>query len=302
MNTMLPAWPALAAAQTRDAGARVPFFVDDAGQALRTGSVARAHLPALARWPGALRIDAAGVTLTLPAAEREPFFAEANARLRDQGLIVAWRDETYPVLAQDTQALLATFERAASRFWGTVTFGAHCNGWVAGDDGRPQALWIARRSFTKATDPGLLDNLIGGGVPHGQSPAETVVREGWEEAGLSPAQMQDLRAGRVLRVERDIPEGFQVEWLHVFDLAVPPALTPRNQDGEVAALMCLPVAEALALAATEAMTVDASLATLDFALRHRLLPPPQQAALQAALAPLCLAPAFNQTEMPGQAG
>ena len=34
----------------------------------------------------------------------------------------------------------------------------------------------------------------------------------------------------------------------------------------------LPVADALACAAAGEMTVDAALATLDFALRHRLLP------------------------------
>ena len=64
--------------------------------------------------------------------------------------------------------------------------------------------------LVQVTDPGLLDNLIGGGVPHGQTPAETLLREGWEEAGLLPHQMSGLRAGHVLRVARDIPEGFQL--------------------------------------------------------------------------------------------
>ncbi|MBI5255260.1 MAG: DUF4743 domain-containing protein [Burkholderiales bacterium] len=282
-------WFALPAAQARDAGARVPFHILHDGRPLRAGSVARAHLAALSdlpAWPDALRLDDAGVTLRVEAGQREAFFAGTNQRLRAQGLIVAWRDETYPVLALEGGALLATFERAASRFWGTATFGAHCNGYVADATGRPVALWIARRSFTKATDPGLLDNLIGGGVPHGQTPAETLVREGWEEAGLQPAQMQALAAGHVLRVERDIPEGFQLEWLSVFDLPLPVGLMPRNQDGEVAELMCLPLPQALALAATDAMTVDAGLATLDFALRHGLLAPAAHARFETALAAL----------------
>jgi 8-oxo-dGTP pyrophosphatase MutT (NUDIX family) len=278
-------WPAIAAAQLR-LTPRVPFQIEDQGWPLRAGSVARAHLEALARWPEALRVDDTGVTMTLTAGEREPFFAQANATLRDARLIVAWRDETYPVLALESKLLLATFERAASRFWGTLTFGAHCNGCVIGPEGSPSHLWIAHRSFTKATDPGLLDNLIGGGVPHGQTPAEAVLREGWEEAGLRPEQMRALRPGRVARVARDIPEGFQLEELSVYDLALPPGLTPRNQDGEVAELTLMPVAEALAKAASEAMTVDAALATLDFALRHRLLPSSQQERLAQASAAL----------------
>jgi 8-oxo-dGTP pyrophosphatase MutT (NUDIX family) len=278
-------WNALAASQRCEVP-RVPFDVRQGGRALRTGSVACAHLQALARWPEALRVDDAGVTMTLPAPEREAFFAQANRALRDAGLIVAWRDETYPVLAQDTRELLATFERAAARFWGTITFGAHCNGYVAAGDGRPDALWIARRSDRKATDPGLLDNLIGGGVPHGQTPRETVLREGWEEAGLQASQMRGLKPGRILRLARDIPEGFMLEWLSTYDLALPQDVQPANQDGEVQSLQRLPVAEALALAAGDEMTVDASMVMLDFALRHRLLDDAAHAALEPACSPL----------------
>lgn len=310
-------WFALRAATARDAGARVPFCVQQQAHALDVGSVARQHLPALSRWPEAVRVDEHGVTLTVAPAARVAFFAQANAWLHAQGLIVGWRDETYPVLALRSGEWLASFERAASRFWGTLTFGAHCNGYVADASGRPTALWLARRALTKPTDPGLLDNLIGGGVPQGQSPADAVLREGWEEAGLRPAQMQALQPGHQLRIERDIPEGLQHELLSVFDLAMPPGLTPYNQDGEVAELRCLPLAQALALAASDAMTVDAGLVTLDFALRHQLLPAPRHAVLEAALAPLrqglAQLPsnisathsgtfAFNQTETPGQAG
>ena len=256
--------------------------------------MARAHLGLLARWPEALRVDDAGVVLTLPPAERTPFLAQANAALHAGGAIQAWRGETYPLLAlpadgrapHPQQHLLATLERAAARFWGTATFGAHCNGLVLDAAGRPGWLWIARRALSKPTDPGLLDNLVGGGVPQGQTPYQTVLREGWEEAGLLPAQMAGLLPGRILRVARDLPEGFQREWLSVYDLALPPGLTPVNQDGEVHSLHRWPVAEALARAAAGEMTVDAGLATLDCALRHGLLPADDAARLAAALAPL----------------
>ena len=281
-------WPAIAAARRADSGARVPFHIHNAGQARPVGSVARAHLAALARWPDALVVDARGVTLRCPAAERVDFFAQANRRLHADGLIVAWRDETYGVPALDDGALLATFERAAARFWGSTTFGAHCNGYVAGADRRPVQLWIARRAYTKPTDPGLLDNLVGGGVPHGQGPAACVLREGWEEAGLTPALMAGLQPGRRLRVARDIPEGFQLEDVSAYDLALPAGLLPQNQDGEVHSITLMPVTDALAHAAAGDMTVDASLVTLDFALRHRLLPAPQAQTLAARAAHLWL--------------
>jgi 8-oxo-dGTP pyrophosphatase MutT (NUDIX family) len=277
-------WPAIAAARQREV-ARVPFSAG--GEVV--GSVARAHLAALAAWPQWLEAGLAGVRLLAPHAERDTAFAQMNAALRTQGLIVAWRDEPFALFSPATGAVLATFERASARFWGTLTLGAHCNGYVAGADGRPTHVWIARRSPTKATDPGLLDNLVGGGVPLGQTPRETVVREGWEEAGLTGAQMQAVKTGRVIRLDRDVPEGRQLEDLHVFDLALPAGCTPVNQDGEVQSLQCLPVETAAEHASGNKMTVDAALASLDFLLRHRLLPSGAHEALDRRMAGLWVA-------------
>jgi 8-oxo-dGTP pyrophosphatase MutT (NUDIX family) len=260
----LSRWPALAAARRRDVR-RVPFVIDG----LAVGSVAQAHLDALRAWPQWLAVDRRGVQLT--AADRGPALATVNAALRALGLIRAWRDETYPIVTQPGAPPLALIERATARFWGTLTFGAHANGYIADSQGRPTHLWIARRSLDKGTDPGKLDNLVGGGVPHGQTPFEALVREGFEEAGLDGDLMHRAVPGRVIELACDIAEGFMHEQLYTFDLQLPANLTPVNQDGEVAELRCMPVDEAIELAAGEAMTVDASLVTLDFALRHGLL-------------------------------
>ena len=52
------------------------------------------------------------------------------------GLIRAWRDEPFALFDPADGARLATMERAAARFWGTLTLGAHANGYVA-DAQRP---------------------------------------------------------------------------------------------------------------------------------------------------------------------
>jgi 8-oxo-dGTP pyrophosphatase MutT (NUDIX family) len=278
----MQSWPALAAARAHAPAARVPFAVQTDGAVVLAGSVARTHVRALNRWPHWLRANGHGVTLVAQAAERAAALQAMNHALRADGFITAWRDEPFPLFDVDGHPLGVAMERAATRFWGTLTLGAHCNGYVADVQGRPARLWIARRSPTKATDPNRLDNLVGGGVPVGQSPRETVIREGWEEAGLRPEQMRGLHRGRVLRLLRDIPEGLQREWIHVYDLALPADAAPCNQDGEVAELALHDVQHALALAAGAEMTVDAALVTLDLALRHRLFDPPTHAALNAA--------------------
>ena len=266
-----PSWPALAQARQRQRPRRA-LLIDDEP----VGSVDEAHLPVLARWPDELTIEPEAVRLRLPRSERDTWFTQANAALRAEGLIQAWRDEPFALPSPVSGRVLAVIERAASRFWGTLTLGAHANGWVAGADGRPAWLWVARRAETKPTDPGKWDNLIGGGVPFGQTPAEALVREGFEEAGLGSAAMARAKPGRTVTLCRDIPEGLQFERLHVFDVELMPDEQPVNQDGEVMAVERMTIAQATVLAAGASMTVDASLVTLDFLLRHGLLEDPAE--------------------------
>jgi 8-oxo-dGTP pyrophosphatase MutT (NUDIX family) len=282
-------WPAIALARACDGPPRIPFVLGDA-QGPVLGSVAMQHLAALREWPDAFEpLGPAGgapraLALRLPAPGRDARLAHIHARLHADGLIVGWRDEPYP-LRDRAGGEHGTIERAASRFWGVWTLGTHCNGYVADASGRPTHLWIARRSLAKPTDPGRLDNLIGGGVPAGQSPREAVIREGWEEAGLEPRQMAGLVTGGQVDLECDIPEGRQHERLHVFDLALPADVVPRNLDGEVAEHRLMPIAEAFARAAAGELTTDAALATLDFAVRHRLVEPASSGAESTSAMP-----------------
>ena len=277
-------WSALTAARQFDASARLPFSI---GRVV-VGSLARVHLPALRAWPGELAVSDLGVSLT--SSDRDAALARINARLRSQGLIHAWRDELFDIAdpKRPTGAALARTERAAARFWGTLTLGAHGNGYVADSHGRPTHLWIARRSLRKATDPGLHDNLVGGGVSAGQTVVQTLQREAFEEAGLTDPLVSACQ--RVIRLQRDVAQGLQFEDLHVFDIRLPAGWQPHNQDGEVHSFACLPVAAAITLAAGATMTVDAALVTLDFALRHTLLPAEQAAALQPRLQALVAMP------------
>jgi len=275
----------------RQSRPRRDFVVD--GE--RVGSVDESHLAALQPWARWVEVREQAVVLTAPAQDREAMLLDLNRRLHDLGLICAWRNEPFALFSPSSGAVLAVFERAAARFWGTLTLGAHCNGWVAGPDGQPEAMWIARRSPTKATDPGKLDNLVGGGVPFGQTPWEALLREGFEEAGLSPSQMARATPGRVIELDRDVPEGRQFERLHVFDLQLLEGERPVNQDGEVAEVGLWPLHHTCAAAATEEMTVDAALVTLDFLLRRRLLQHSQHAAWGAALDRLCAGTANHPT-------
>jgi 8-oxo-dGTP pyrophosphatase MutT (NUDIX family) len=104
-------------------------------------------------------------------------------------------------------------------------------------------MWLARRSAKKPIDPGMLDNLVGGGISVGFSVVDTLVKEAWEEAGIPAELARRATFGGKASVLREVPEGVQSETVHIYDLELPADFQPRNQDGEVSEFQLLPFSE-----------------------------------------------------------
>lgn len=245
-----------------DVSAHVPLLCE--GQ--RVGWLRKAYARRLAAWPEVFVRDAQGVhlaeTLTQPAA-RTAAIERVVAVLHREGAIRGWRNERYAVTTAFEAPPLCHIERAAARFFGTTTYAAHANGFC-GDE-----MWIARRAATKPIDPGMLDNLVGGGMCAGVDPHATIVREAREEAGIPAALAQQaVRAGQ-FEVMREVTEGVQAETVFVFDLELPCDFVPHNEDGEVAEFRRVAFNDLYELADGRIMTLDASLVTRHFLQRRR---------------------------------
>ena len=187
--------------------------------------------------------------------------------LAARGLLSKWRDELYEIGPPDGRPAAFALERAAVRFFGFAASAVHLNGLVRGSRG--MQMWIATRSVDKAIDPGMYDNLMGGGIGRGLSVEQTLVKEAWEEAGIE-AELAS-RAQRVgsLRVRREVPDGLHCETIHIYDLLLPPGFHPENQDGEVAQFRrCSLQQVAAELDGDAPYTVDAGIVALDCLCRH----------------------------------
>lgn len=195
----------------------------DAGVAWQVHGPANASLAAIARW------------------------------LDQQGLGGRWRGELLDVTDANRRPL-AAIERAAVRPLGIATFAVHLV--CVRADG---SVWVQQRALDKATDPGQWDTTMGGQVGAGETPADTLVRETWEEAGLHPAQLQELRHVEVIAVRRPVHEGYLVEQIDVYEAAVADTVQPQNQDGEVHCFECLSPDEVAARLSAEAFTLEAAL-------------------------------------------
>lgn len=220
---------------------------------------------------GEIAGDAVALLPALDTADpRSGALAEVAATLARQGRLRGWRNEFFAVTPALDATPLAMVERAAARYLGLLTFASHLNGIVAGSDA---LLWIARRSHGKAVDPGLWDNLVAGGMPHGSDPLATLVRECDEESGIPPALAARAEPHGFVEVLREIDEGVQWEQVFIYDLELPPDFVPVNRDGEVAEHRRIGLAPLLAIMADGAMTLDATLATLDALRRRRWIDP-----------------------------
>jgi len=233
------------------------------------GWVTPARARRLARWPSRFEHSEHGVVLgpqlsTLETRTRA--LGEVARALEAEGALTAWRDERYAVAGDPGTPILFELERAAARYFGIHTFAAHANGLVGSD--RDWRMWLARRSATKAIDPGLLDNLVGGGIAAGTTPGQTIIREAYEEAGIGEDIARHAPCAGSVHICRDQPDGLQRETIYVHDLWLHPDFAPANQDGEVVEhRLCAPD-EIMALLATDVLTADASLVIVDFLLRH----------------------------------
>jgi 8-oxo-dGTP pyrophosphatase MutT (NUDIX family) len=208
---------------------------------------------------------------------RTKAIAEVSATLRSEGALPAWRDEAYAVAGTFGETPLFLLERGAARYFGVVTYAAHVNGIVRASE--TTRMWLARRSHDKAVDPGLLDNLVGGGIAATLRVDETVVKEAWEEAGISAPLARCAQPAGIVCSRRPMFDGLQREILFVHDLMLPPEFVPRNQDGEAIEHRLVTLDEAARTIAADSgddeVTVESSLAVLDYLVRQGEIRPDQ---------------------------
>jgi len=249
----------------------VPFSV--AG--VRVGWVRRASLGLLREFAGVFVVDAHALTLhpdLRDAKERTAALAPVLRTLEARGVIEGWRNEHYPVSVSFRAAPLLLIERAAVPFFGVRAYGVHMNGFVRRSDGLH--LWVARRSATKPTYPGQLDNTVAGGQPVGIGLLENLVKECGEEAAIPEALACRAQPVGVITYCMEAQEGLLPDAQFCFDLELPDGFTPTNTDGEVDEFFLWPIEKVFEVVRDSAQfKFNCNLVLIDFFIRHGILKP-----------------------------
>ena len=189
--------------------------------------------------------------------------AKLADRMHQGGFITGWRHEDFAWIDENGHEYFR-LERAAFRTFGFRSMATHINGYT-----KAGKLWLGRRSETKATDPGRLDNLAAGGIGADETPWVNARRELWEEAGVPPQISEQIEPVGRIHMRRPIPgKGFHDEQLFIYDLELADNFVPTNHDGEVSSFIEITLSEAAARILADEFTSDAAFVTADFILRN----------------------------------
>lgn len=184
--------------------------------------------------------------------------------------LAGWRDECYDVSSKFGDAPVMKMERSATCLFGIKRCGVHVNGYVKNIDGS-HSLWIQKRSYTKPTWPGKLDNMVSGGFAVGMTILECVRKEAQEEASLTDDLLNSMIPVGTVSFTFEDERGIFPETLFVFDIEIPSDFIPTNSDNEVESFHLYNVDELKRIIVTEDFKLTSSLVALDFLVRHGYL-------------------------------
>ncbi|CAE6448584.1 unnamed protein product [Rhizoctonia solani] len=178
--------------------------------------------------------------------ERSEAIERASLEWRNQGFFAGaiggklWRNERYSIYVHPFKnvgvggEVAFGLERAACELFGFVTYGVHMTMYTS-----DYRIWVPRRSKTKQTWPGFLDNSVAGGIPVGMTPFDSMVKECEEEASIAEdvARKHLKTVGAVSYFFQNVRGNLQPEVEYIYDMLCPsaddPAFVPKPLDGEV---------------------------------------------------------------------
>ncbi|KAI0219601.1 Nudix hydrolase 20, chloroplastic [Lamellibrachia satsuma] len=242
--------------------------------------------------------------------DRSNKVAEVLQKLREKDAFMAlegWRDECYDVKARFAEPALLKMERSATCLFGVVQYGVHINGYTY-QRGEGLSIWLGKRSATKPTFPGLLDQMAAGGLASGLTVVQllvawlvalqsrsvcslcqaagglasglTVMQCAWkecqEEASVPDELLKKLKPGGCISYFYEDERGLFPECQFVMDLEVPEDFTPVNADGETESFQLVSVAELKQLIIGGGFKFNCALCALDFLMRHSQILPDEE--------------------------
>lgn len=249
----------------------LPWFIENQIY----GWIRPAFAEQLKAWPNVFQIDQQSVRLNTDLdtyEKRTQALKPIIKTLHQQNIIDSWVNENYPVnLAFDEIGMLE-YERAATLYFGTSSYGIHMNGLVKKADGI--YVWIGVRTKDKPFFPGKLDQMVAGGQPVGISLQDNLIKEAKEEANIPPEIAKQAKFVSQIRYFQNCSRGLDQSTIYNYDLWLDEDFIPENTDGEVDEFILIPIQELYDITETRTDFKDnCNLVNIDLLIRYQLLTP-----------------------------
>merc|ERR550532_2405140 len=196
---------------------------------VQVGFVPAQVVAQLQKYPQVFTVGKMAVTineeLTSPG-ERDKALETVLLDLKKQNLFEAlrgWRDECYDIKEHFSSPALFKMERSATPLFGVRQYGVHINGYV-NHSSLGLCLWFQKRSLTKPTWPGMMDNFVGGGLSESMGVLEAAIKEAEEEANVPKELAVTMKAAGAVTFRQRSGKGIETEF--VFDLELPETFIP----------------------------------------------------------------------------
>lgn len=247
----------------------LPFRVEGR----HVGWVLRTLLEPLRAWPDVFQMAGDQLILSpslLGLKARSEAVARVCRQLVADGVVRRIHGERYPVAEVDRLRPLLLIDRACATPFGVRAYGQHLNGYVRSRG--EIKLWVARRAKDKPTFPGMLDNLVAGGLPYGLALADNLTKECWEEAAIPPALAARAVPTGAVSYYWETDHGLKPDVMFTYDLELPKTFTPRCTDGEVESFELWNLDQvAEVVQDTREFKPNCNLVIIDFLIRHGVI-------------------------------
>ena len=229
-------------------------------------------------WPEYWKIDHEKRFLTLVSAHnfewRTKLMEETLRRCTEVETIEEakrWANELFSVCAADGEHVL-DFDGIGVDLFGVVNYSVHMIGWVTTKD-RLKKYWVPRRSMSKMSFPGMLDNTLGGSLSSGENPIDCIVRECEEDISLDPTYTRaNIKACGNTSYQMNKTDlgkpGCQLQVQYLYEMEFSEEVIPKIGDGEVGELYMKTLDEVRSALANGEFKLNCAMTWLSYLIRH----------------------------------
>lgn len=201
-------------------------------------------------WPSYWDINRSTRTLTLMEGstpdDRSQLMRETMWQAGQDGQVPRlrkWHNEVGPVYACNRDYVM-DMDFSGTGIFGVAGYAVMLTGWTT--ESQQRKYWVPRRSMKKTSCPGMLDNFVSGTLRPNERPVDGMVREIFEETGLSELYTRErlIACGTVTYHVSKKSEGTpcaqpQVQYVYEIEIEHPQKPAPNDEEVESFNLMTL---------------------------------------------------------------